>query len=134
MKQIYLQMKKCYLLSLLSAFFMFSFALKSTGQSIKKDEAKHRTAKVQQTTEVSIFQVNFKNVDENLQTFLTKNEDVLHFRGETNANANVYVIYLRTGNSKTDLIALLKTNGIRQFEIMKSQQGAAKSSLFNKRF
>lgn len=125
-------MKKCYLLSLLSAFFLFSFGLKSTGQSIKKDEAKHRTAKLQQTTEVSIFQVNFKNVDENLQTFLTKNEDVLHFRGET--NANVYVLYLRTGNSKTDLIALLKTNGISQFEIMKSQQGAAKANLFNKRF
>jgi len=125
-------MKRQYLLLLFSLFFVFGFTINSTGQKIKNGETKQTAAKVQHTASVSIFQVKFENADENLQTFLTKNQAILHFRGE--ADSNVYVIYLETGNTRTDLSALLKNNDINQFEIIRSQQGIRKTNLFNKRF
>lgn len=124
-------MKRQCLLLFSLLFFVLGFNATSIGQDIKKGETKNAVAKVQEATDVSIFQIRFEDISERLQSFLTKNEAVLHFRGE--ANTGVYIIYLEAGKSKTDLSDLLKSNRINQYEIMKFQQGARKANLFNKR-
>jgi len=89
------------------------------------------TTNLENVLNVSIFQVHFTEINETLEKFLTKNQQILHFRGEP--NSNIYVIYLEAGNTKTNLNNLLKNNEITQFEIIRFQQGARKANLFNKR-
>lgn len=130
-------MKKSYLLSLCLILFISGFYIEASAQdvknqTIKKEVKTNQLAKTQQATLVSIFQVNFNTVDENLQQFLGKNENVLHFKQE--AETNSFVLYLPEGNTKTDLNHLLKSNEIVEFKILKFQQGGRKANLFNKRF
>lgn len=127
--QIKLNMKKQYL----AVFFLpcFTLILNSfaVGQSIKKDSKNNTVLNVQSSTNVSIFQVYFAEVDENLERFLTKNQTVLHFKSE----GDLYVIYLPEGNTKPMFIDLLKSNDITQFEILRNQTGSRKQNLFNKK-
>ncbi len=125
-------MRNLYLLFITSFLFIIGINANSFAQDIKKEDKTKRSAKVQQAASVSIFQVKFAEVNDRLQHVLTKNETVLHFRQET--NTSTFVMYLPEGNSKTDLSNFLKSNEIKQFEIMRFQQGARKVNLFNKRF
>jgi len=131
-------MKKSYLLSLcllffISGFYVGVFAQDTKNQPVKKEIKPKQLARTQQAaTLVSIFQVKFIAVDENLQQVLSKNENVLHFKQE--AGTNSFVLYLAEGSTKTDLSNLLRSNEISQFEILKFQQGGRKANLFNKRF
>jgi len=110
---------------------MMGFFLSTTAQNIKKDNTKSAAAKMQSAVNVSIFQVHFTEIDETLERFLTKNRQILHFRGEP--NSNTYIIYLEDGNTKGNLSDLLKSNDINKFDIIRFQQGARKANLFNKR-
>jgi len=125
-------MKKSYLTFIVSFLIIFGLNVNISAQDIKKDKDTKQTAKVQQTLPVSIFQVHFSEVNDQLQQVFTKNETVLHFRQE--ANTGTFLIYLPEGYLKNDLTAFLKSNEIDQFEIIRFQQGARKMNLFNKRF
>lgn len=124
-------MRKQYLIQLFLLCFMMGFFLSTTAQNIKKDNTKSAAAKMQSAVNVSIFQVHFTEIDETLERFLTKNRQILHFRGEP--NSNTYIIYLEDGNTKGNLSDLLKSNDINKFDIIRFQQGARKANLFNKR-
>lgn len=122
-------MKKQYLLTFFLPCFMLGINSTAIAQNIKKDIANNTTQKVQSSTNVSIFQVYFSEIDENLERFLTKNRTILHFRGKN----NIYVIYLPEGNTKSTFINLLKSNDITQFEIIRTQTGFRNQTLFNKK-
>lgn len=115
---------------LIAAMFLFTSLYNSvTAQEKEKAVKSENTAKLGQSETVSIFQLRFKNVDQTLKDFLSKNESVLHFKGEQ----NIYIIYLTAGKTKQDLTNLLTQNRISNFEIMREQQGSSKPNLFNKR-
>jgi len=125
-------MKKSYLTFIVSFLIIFGLNVNISAQDIKKDKDTKQTAKVQQTLPVSIFQVHFSEVNDQLRQLLTKNETVLHFRQE--GDTGTFILYLPEGNARTDLTNLLDSNGIDEFEILVDQQGSRKSNLFNKRF
>jgi len=110
-------------------FLLMGFQLTVIAQDKGEDIKSETNAKLSQSLDVSIFQVRFETVDQSLKDFLSKNEQVLHFRGEL----NTYVVYLPAGKTKQDLINLLAQKRISNFEIMREQQGSSKPNLFNKR-
>jgi len=115
---------------LIAVMFLFAGLQTSVmAQDKEKTVKSENSAKLGQSEAVSIFQIRFQNVDQTLKDFLSKNEAVLHFRGEL----NTYVIYLTAGKIKQDIINLLKQNEIVGFEIIRAQQGNRKQNLFNKR-
>lgn len=115
---------------LIAVIFLFAGLQTSVmGQDKEKTVKSENLAKLGQSEAVSIFQIKFQNVDQTLKDFLSKNEAVLHFRGEL----NTYILYLTAGKTKQDIISLLKQNEIVDFEIIRAQQGSRKQNLFNKR-
>lgn len=110
-------------------FLIASLQTSVMAQNKEKEVKSETTAKLDQNEAVSIFQIRFQNTDQTVQDFLSKNEQILHFRGEL----NTYILYLTAGKTKVDLISLLKQNEISNFEIILAQQGVRKQNLFNKR-
>lgn len=125
-------MKNSYLTIISFLLIIIGLNTNLSAQNIKKEIDAKQTAKVQNTLAVSIFQVHFADVSDQLHQVFTKNETVLHFKQE--ANTGTFILYLPEGYSKTDFTNFLKSNEIDQFEIIRFQQGVRKMNLFNKRF
>jgi len=116
-------------ISFLITILFLVASLQTAVMAQEKEIKSETTAKLGQNEAVSIFQIRFQNVDQTVQNFLSKNEQILHFRGEL----NTYILYLPTGKTKVDLVSLLKQNEISNFEIILTQQGVRKQNLFNKK-
>jgi len=121
-------MKKQVSILITVVFLFLGISNTTIAQNKEKTVKSENQAKLSQSEAVSIFQVRFKSVDQTLKDFLTKNEAVLHFRGEL----NTYVLYLAAEKTKQDLTNLLKQNDVSNFEIIVAQQGSRKQNLFNK--
>ena len=121
-------MKKQVSILITVVFLFLGISNTTIAQDKEKTVKSENQAKLSQSEAVSIFQVRFKSVDQTLKDFLSKNEAVLHFRGEL----NTYVLYLTAGKTKQDLTNLLKQNDVSNFEIIVAQQGSRKQNLFNK--
>jgi|GEM_PF-1594867 len=121
-------MKKQVSILITVVFLFLGISNITIAQNKEKTVKLENQAKLSQSEAVSIFQVRFKSVDQTLKDFLSKNEAVLHFRGEL----NTYVLYLTAGKTKQDLTNLLKQNDVSNFEIIVAQQGSRKQNLFNK--
>lgn len=121
-------MKKQVSILITVVFLFLGISNITIAQNKEKTVKLENQAKLSQSEAVSIFQVRFKSVDQTLKDFLSKNEAVLHFRGEL----NTYVLYLTAEKTKQDLTNLLKQNDVSNFEIIVAQQGSRKQNLFNK--